>query len=161
MGLFDKLFGKLKGGAQRQQQPQRPNQSPAAGGYSPSGAQRTYPASDFGCSASDYGFSPPASDLAGEIRGILRNEFSQFGVRENVAAGQIDGRQTFGAADFVLTRGDRVAAAVMLIEKNKFRTKRVWGVEMACKALRIPFITFYFHFPFSREHAIKRIAKFV
>jgi len=138
MGFFSKLFGLP---------PKQQKRAPI--NYQQQ--QQRAPVSDM---------NPPSKDLVSDIREILKTDFSQYEIKEQVGAKEIcDQAQFGGPADFVLIKGGKAAAVVMLIPQNKFRTKRVWGVEMSCNSVNIPFIKFYYHFPFSREHASRHIAK--
>jgi len=103
--------------------------------------------------------NPPSKNLDADIENILREEFSTFKIARAVAASSLDANQTYGEADFVIIDGVKPVAAIMLIEQGKFRTKRVYGVEKACRAKNIAFISLYRHFPFSREHVVVHINK--
>lgn len=113
-------------------------------------------------SAGSNKMPPPSLDLRADVRSILQTEFKHLEMKENYAVNYIDPSQTFGGpADFALLRNGRVIAVVMIIEKGKFRTKRVQGVELACKKTGVRFANLYTHFSFSREHAVAYIRKFV
>ncbi|MCL2846967.1 MAG: hypothetical protein FWE38_04730 [Firmicutes bacterium] len=148
MGILSSLFRNgfrinLGGGRRRRQPKQQPQQN----------NQRQF--------ANENPMNPPSADLMADIRDILRTEFADLTVTENVAAGQLDPAQTFGIADFVLARGGQTVAAIVLIPKNKDKTKRIWGVERAAAARGFNLVKLYYHFPFSREHVVARIRKAV
>ena len=103
--------------------------------------------------------NPPSKNLDEDIENILREEFSSFVIARWVAASSLDANQAYGEADFVLMDGAKPVAAIVLVKQGKFRTKRVFGVEKACMAKNIAFISLYRHFPFSREHVIVHINK--
>jgi len=100
-----------------------------------------------------------SNDLAGDIREVLRINFSQYAVNENVPVTAIDPGQDFGGPiDFALVLGGRIVAVIMLVQNTK-RNKRFWGVEKACTAKGVKLLNFYYRQWFTPEGATKYIRR--
>jgi len=103
----------------------------------------------------------PSASLDDDIRDVLKTHFSQYMVNENVPVKDIDKKQKFGGpVDFALYQKGKIVAVIMLIRETK-RTKRYWGVELACKAKGIKLMNFYYLQWFTPEGAVKYMSKFI
>lgn len=94
---------------------------------------------------------------------ILKNEFSEFTVQENVNA-----RFLFPLSSekcrpytYVLYDYGKIKAVIMLTEHNGGNTVSFKDAKAACLAAGIPFINFFTHFPNEREYVVNRIRSFI
>ena len=94
---------------------------------------------------------------------ILKNDFSQYTVKENVPAKEISSNadSESRAYTFVLHKDGQAAAAIMLTPHNRYRNKGFLGAQNACKQAGIPFINFFTHFPNERNYVVLRIKSFI
>ncbi len=106
----------------------------------------------------------PHSAAPAYFEGILRSDFKDFEIKKNVPAESLSsaaaGKGYLGLS-FVLYRGGRPAAAVMLTAHNKDRSRAFYGAKDACEKARIPFINFYTHYPNEHAYVTGRIRSMV
>lgn len=94
--------------------------------------------------------------------GILKSEFSQYNIQENVEAISSSGAgKGYRPYTYVLYKGGRAAAAIMLTPHNRDNNKAFRGAKNACSKAGVPFINFYTHFSNERNYVINRIKSFI
>jgi hypothetical protein len=106
------------------------------------------------------------ADLVKNLHEMFASEYPKYEVKENVDVKAVDPAQEFGGPiDFALYNHGKFVGAVMLLDKGKKRTKRIHGVELACKKTGAGYANFYTdwndaeYFPFSRPHAVAYLKK--
>ena len=86
---------------------------------------------------------------------ILASEFSQYQIRRIVPLSEFGGEGR--PFDFGLYQDGRLAAVVVLAQRNKTRNHPYWNSQKKAQELNIPFINFHTHMPNERDFVIYRI----
>ena len=122
----------------------------------------------------------PPRDVPGHFRSILKSEFPQFTVRENVPVTELAGfatdsfqlyktrpYQAYKAEwgkpyTFVLYQGGRPRAIVMLGDGHSHSANVKYLISRKyAQKLNLPYINFYSQMPNERQYVISRIRKFL
>jgi hypothetical protein len=109
-------------------------------------------------------YSPPPNDMKAHFDEILKDEFSQFEIKENVSAENISAEgagKGFRPYTYVLYKNGRASAAIMLTPHNRDSNKAFRGAKDMCRQAGVPFINFYTHFANRRDYVVNRIKSFV
>lgn len=106
----------------------------------------------------------PEGDLSDYFAGILAENFSEFQVKKNLAAAELN----FAGAelqakkyDFVLFQNEKVKAVMMLTPHNRDNNMAFKNARAASEKAGVPFINFYTHYDNEKSYVIQRIKKFL
>jgi len=178
MGFFDKIanaVNKANKTVKKIKTPKPPKQKKekkVKGGYAaapqtpaPAAANSYAPAPDYAVRREEEK-KKLREELCNEVRDILKTEYSQYELQENVNLQSVYPAQEFGGPiDFALLYNGSVVGVVMIIDRGKKYTKQIHGVELACNATGARYANFYVgfnhpeYFPYSRELAVAYLKK--